>query len=538
MTTSLEPTEPTPRWRFGLRSQLIALFTATFTLVFGAVFWWVYTFTTDRTTERLREDLDDTLAGAASEVDGDELVSLYREGTRNAAGFSDDARYERQIQLLELVHRVEPRAWPYTFVRGDQPDTRREGPRAASPEFVYLVDVNARHDTTKAARFLESDRGSPWATMAWERGELVARPGLYTDRFGSWMTSYAPVRNGQGQVVALMGIDFEASYIEKVQHAIRARVGLVLAATYASVLLLVYFAAGIFSRPVVTLTKATEALREGTLGTAIELGQRGDELGALARAFNRMSRRLARAFGDLATANEVLEERVVERTAELAAEQEKSERLLHNVLPVEIADRLKRDPSIIAEGYDAVTVLFADIVGFTDLSSRVEPIDLVRLLNEIFSAFDDLAARHGLEKIKTIGDAYMVVGGLPKPRADHATAVAAMALDMQDVMATLEKRHPGLAIRIGIHTGPVVAGVLGTKKFSYDLWGDTVNIASRLESHGERGRIQVSAALADEVRGVFELEERGPVTLKGRGSMTTFWLVGRRAEGGASKTAE
>jgi adenylate cyclase len=241
-----------------------------------------------------------------------------------------------------------------------------------------------------------------------------------------------------------------------------------------------------------------------------------------------MSRRLGRAFGEIEQANSVLEERVLERTAELAQEQEKSEKLLRNVLPAEIADRLKTNPQAIAEGYEAVTVLFADIVGFTAMSARVSPIDLVSLLNSIFSSFDRLADRHGLEKIKTIGDAYMVVGGLPRPRPDHAVAVADMALDMQNVMVDLQATHEGLAIRVGIHTGPVVAGVLGTKKFSYDLWGDTVNIASRLESHSESGRIQVSGAVADALRPLFELEERGQVTLKGRGAMTTFWLLRRR----------
>jgi len=279
----------------------------------------------------------------------------------------------------------------------------------------------------------------------------------------------------------------------------------------------------------VLLTKATEALREGTLGTALDVGKRSDEVGALARSFNRMSRRLARAFGEIEEANTVLEERVALRTKDLAAEQEKSEGLLRNVLPQEIILRLKENPQAIAEGYDAVTVLFADIVGFTELSARVSPIELVELLNQIFSTFDKLAEKHGLEKIKTIGDCYMVVGGLPKPRADHAAAIADMALDMQRVMLELREKHPGLAIRIGVHSGPVVAGVLGTKKFSYDLWGDTVNIASRLESHGDRDRVQVSGAVAKEIETLFDLEERGVIKLKGRGDMTTFWLLARKS---------
>jgi class 3 adenylate cyclase/HAMP domain-containing protein len=517
--------------RFGLRSQLVALFTVAFSVVFAAVFYWAYTFMTARTTELLRADLNATLAGAAESVDADELVALYREGARDAEGFSADPRFARQLAVLEQVHRLEPRAFPYTFVRGGEADTRRAGAPAASPEFVYLVDVNAGHDRARAARFLEPDTGSAWAKEAWDRAVLVERPELYTDRFGAWMTSYAPIRDRRGRMVALMGVDFEASYVERVQHQIRRSVGAVFLGAYLVVLLLVYFAAGVFARPITELTRATEGLREGTLGSAIDLARRGDELGALARAYNRMSRRLARAFGDLETANTVLEDRVAARTADLAAEQEKSERLLRNVLPGEIAEKLKREPQAIAEGYEAVTVLFADIVGFTEMSARSTPLQVVRLLNDIFSSFDALAERHGLEKIKTIGDAYMVVGGLPTPRPDHAAAVADMALDMLAVVRDLQGAHAGLALRIGAHTGPVVAGVIGTTKFSYDLWGDTVNVASRMESHGERARVQVSAAMAEALDARFEVEERGLVKIKGRGEMKTFWLVGRRAVG-------
>jgi class 3 adenylate cyclase/HAMP domain-containing protein len=297
-------------------------------------------------------------------------------------------------------------------------------------------------------------------------------------------------------------------------------------------LLLVYTAAGVFARPITALTHATEGLRESTLGAmgaGDDLAKRTDELGALARAYGRMSRRLARAFKDLESANAVLEDRVAERTADLVAEQSKSERLLRNVLPGEIAERLKREPSAIAEGFDAVTVLFADIVGFTEMSARSTPLEVVRLLNAIFSSFDELADKYGLEKIKTIGDAYMVVGGLPVPRPDHASAVAEMALDMRRVVDGLRSAHPGLAVRIGMHTGPVVAGVIGTRKFSYDLWGDTVNVASRMESHGEAGRVQVSAAVAEALGDGFELEERGVIKVKGRGELRTLWLVGKRA---------
>ncbi len=514
--------------RFGMRSQLMALFTIAFTLVFGVIFYWVYTFTTARSMERLRTDLNDTLAGAATGIDGDDTIGLYREGVALPNGFSNDPRYLRQMEYLKLVHALEPRAMPYTMVRGGKPDTRRIGAAADPFEYIYVVDVDIPN--TKHAGFLEPDSHSKEADEAWDRGVLVERPNIYDDKFGSWMTSYTPVRDHTGAVVALLGCDFEASYVNTVQNAARRSVVKVLLGAYAALLVLVWFAAGFFTRPVRALTAATENLGEGNLGTDMPLVKRNDELGALARAFNDMSGRLARAFSELAKANDELEDRVALRTAELSKEQEKSERLLRNVLPKEIAERLKHDPQTIAEGFDAVTVAFADIVGFTEMSARSSPIQVVRLLNEIFSAFDQLAEKHDLEKIKTIGDAYMVVGGLPVPRDDHAQAVADMAIEMQEFMTTLQATQPGLAIRIGIHTGPVVAGVIGTKKFSYDLWGDTVNVASRMESHGERDRIHLSDEAAIALRADFEIEVRGTIKVKGRGDLATHWLVRRRTK--------
>ena len=212
----------------------------------------------------------------------------------------------------------------------------------------------------------------------------------------------------------------------------------------------------------------------------------------------------------------------------LQAEQEKSERLLLNVLPKEIADRLKETEGIIAERFPEVTVLFADIVGFTPLAGRMEPEAVVELLDELFVRFDDLAVRHGLEKIKTIGDAYMVAGGLPTPREDHAGAVAEMALDMRDAVEDVAAKsgHP-LTVRIGIDSGPVVAGVIGRAKFSYDLWGDTVNMASRMESHGVSGAIQVTERTYEWLRDRYRFEERGTIQIKGKGEMRTYLLAGR-----------
>lgn len=209
--------------------------------------------------------------------------------------------------------------------------------------------------------------------------------------------------------------------------------------------------------------------------------------------------------------------------------QEQSDRLLLNILPEAIADRLKQDEHTIADSFEEVTVLFADIVSFTQLSSHISPHELVKQLNEIFSTFDRLAQRLGLEKIKTIGDAYMVVGGLPTARADHAEAIAQMALDMQQEIARF-KRDDGepFHIRIGISSGPVVAGVIGLNKFIYDLWGDTVNTASRMESQGIPGCIQVTTATYERLRHKFRLEKRGIIEVKGKGEMITYFLKGRK----------
>jgi guanylate cyclase len=212
----------------------------------------------------------------------------------------------------------------------------------------------------------------------------------------------------------------------------------------------------------------------------------------------------------------------------LQQEQERSEGLLLNILPRSVAERLKVDPHATAEDCAEATVLFADIVDFTRISSGMRPEALVAWLNDLFSAFDRLTERHGLEKIKTVGDAYMAVGGLPRRHPDHAASAAEMALALRDeVTARLAPNGERLRVRIGMHTGPVVAGVIGTHKFSYDLWGDTVNIASRMESHGIPDGIQVTDATYRRLCERYTFSARGEIDVKGKGQMTTFLLVGR-----------
>jgi class 3 adenylate cyclase len=229
-----------------------------------------------------------------------------------------------------------------------------------------------------------------------------------------------------------------------------------------------------------------------------------------------------RAMADLARKHHALER-----------EQAKSERLLLNVLPAPVAARLKEDERIIADAFKEVTVLFADIVGFTPLSERLEADEVVAVLDRVFANWDELAARHRVEKIKTIGDAYMVAGGIPLPRDDHAEAIAEMALGMRPAVARVAA-ETGLAleVRIGIDTGPVVAGVIGRAKFIYDLWGDTVNTASRMESHALPGTIQVSGRVHDRLRERYEFEPRGTVEIKGKGLMNPYVLVGQRTQRG------
>ncbi|NJN22731.1 MAG: adenylate/guanylate cyclase domain-containing protein [Leptolyngbya sp. RL_3_1] len=244
--------------------------------------------------------------------------------------------------------------------------------------------------------------------------------------------------------------------------------------------------------------------------------QRNDELGEVANAFCDMYAQIHQEISDRKAAETALK-----------AEQAKSEKLLLNILPMAIAEQLKAETGAIASRFDAATILFADIVDFTGLSAEMSPSELVQILNRIFSTFDCIADSMGLEKIKTIGDAYMVVGGLPERRPDHAEAILALAIRMQQEIKTFRRADGSpFHLRIGINTGPVVAGVIGIKKFSYDLWGDAVNIASRMESHGVADRIHISANTYEHLKDRYPFEDRGCITIKGRGEMHTYLYAG------------
>jgi class 3 adenylate cyclase/CheY-like chemotaxis protein len=254
-----------------------------------------------------------------------------------------------------------------------------------------------------------------------------------------------------------------------------------------------------------------------------------------------LQKRLREQSTHLQSQNDRLQREILERQQveiALREEQEKSEQLLLNVLPATVAQKLKQGEEHCAERFEEATILFADIVNFTPFSAELPPLELVNLLNEIFSAFDRLAQSLGLEKIKTIGDAYMVAGGVPSPCANHAEAVMEMAIAMrQEIRQFKQPDLKPLRLRIGINTGTVVAGVIGLRKFSYDLWGDAVNVASRMESQGLPGRIQVTEATYRLLAHRYEFEQWGKVNIKGKGEMITYLLVGRKSHG-ALETAQ
>jgi guanylate cyclase len=224
-----------------------------------------------------------------------------------------------------------------------------------------------------------------------------------------------------------------------------------------------------------------------------------------------------------------------EALAALRVEQQKSELLLTNILPGSIAERLKAASETIADHFDAASILFADVVDFTPLAQRLAPAEVVGILDQLFSHFDTLVERHGLEKIKTIGDAYMAAAGVPDPSPDHARRAALLALDMREAIATSAVGGvSGLELRIGINSGPVVAGVIGSKRFLYDLWGDAVNTASRMESQSTPGEIQITRATYELLKDEFVCRRRGTIEVKGKGQMETWYLEGPRSDDGTT----
>ena len=295
------------------------------------------------------------------------------------------------------------------------------------------------------------------------------------------------------------------------------------AMVYSSVLVLFVIAfllswllASHIKTPLSLLDRTVKRVREGQHETRAPVVT-SDETGRLAVAFNEMNANLNKAIED-----------ITKKSREIDEQRKLSESLLRNILPKAIANRLKEEETI-AEWYGQVTVLFADMVGFTKLSSVLSATELVSRLNEVFSVFDEMTEKHGLEKIKTMGDCYMVAGGLPETCEDHAEKVAKFALELIPALEQINKMWTQkVQIRIGMNTGPVVAGVIGKSKFVYDLWGDAVNTASRMESHGVVGKVQVSESTYEILKDMFEFEERGVIQVKGKGEMKTYFMTKRK----------
>jgi adenylate cyclase len=278
--------------------------------------------------------------------------------------------------------------------------------------------------------------------------------------------------------------------------------------------------------PIETISQVASRVSAGDMSARAELAG-GGELATFGRTFDSMVEVVDLHIAEIEAAKTAL----AEQAESLQHEQQRSEKLLLNVLPAAIADRLKNGEDTIAESYPEVTVLFSDIVGFTEMSARIGAKQVVDMLNEVFGLLDELAEKHSIEKIKTIGDCYMVVAGVPDRSPTHAQQIAAFALDMQKTLKAYSE-HSGrsLSMRTGVHTGTVVAGIVGTSKFAYDLWGDVVNIASRMESSSEAGRIQVSDAVRIRLDDDFVFEARGDIDIKGKGMMHTWYLTGHRGE--------
>jgi len=524
-----------------LRRKITIAFFLVSSLVSVLLALFLYRFIGHQLEAELRTKLLDMAHIGAAEVEMDAYQRLH-----DQLGGTDDAKvaaveagddYKAISDHLRMLRRAEPELMQYAYLLAPTDD-------ANNPQFV--VDADVLDFNTRLARGEKLPEGESVSHFAlpydisgipvlkkaltecstqlendfvWDEKFKVNSVSAYvplTDEAGK------PLHDAKGRCLGVLGLDITD---RRMRAALDHAGGLAIKISLAMILLalIVSIALSTFlTRSILALTTTVKRFADKDFSARTPILSK-DEVGQLGHNFNQMA-------ATIQEHNENLEELVKQRTKELSDEKQTSERLLLNVLPQPIADRLKSGEGLIVDRFDAVSVLFADIVGFTSLSSRIPPEQLVTMLNELFSTFDKLAEKHGLEKIKTIGDAYMVVAGIPQPVANHAHAITHMALDMLHAVDDFAKREKSeLTIRIGIHTGPVVAGVIGQKKFIYDLWGDTVNTASRMESHGVPARIHVTATTYQLLRDTFELEPRDPIEIKGKGRMQTYLVLGKRA---------
>jgi class 3 adenylate cyclase len=336
------------------------------------------------------------------------------------------------------------------------------------------------------------------------REGTVIESGLFGD---SDFVSFMPLKipGLRWVLLARLGVDEALAPVRKLERAVTLWTLLTILGTIAVALLVTHQ----LLKPISGLASAAQRMGAGDLTARVEVLSR-DELGVLSATFNQMA------------------ESIQKSVQIIADKSNENESLLLNILPGPIAQRLKNGETTIADHYSEVTVLFADMVGFTSMSQSREPTEIVSLLNGLFTRFDVIAAKHGIEKIKTVGDAYMAVAGLLNPERDHSKRMVNMALEMLEAVE-LHGNQLGLplAVRIGINSGPVAAGVIGTSKFIYDLWGDTVNMASRMESTGVPGAIQVTGTVYERLKADYTFEPRGAIQIKGKGPYET-WLLQRR----------
>lgn len=520
-----------------LRRKITVAFFAISSLVALLLALFLYRFVERQLEADLRDRLRDLSHVGSRAIDLNAYRSLVAKlGELDAAAVTaveQSADYKRIYDQLRMLRTAEPELirYAYLLTPTDDPDHPKFVVDADVLELVAKAASGTAGGTEDISHF---NKPYPVADIPVLKQALAQCAPAMENEFVrdevfdvNSVSSYAPIadldgvplRDAKGRCLGVLGVDITD---KNMQTALDAAGGLAIKISIAMIALalIVSIAMGtVLTRSILALSNTVKRFAEKDFTARTEVATK-DEIGQLGANFNTMA-------STIQEHNENLEGLVDQRTKELKAEKATSERLLLNVLPAPIAERLKTGESLIVDRFDQVTVLFADIVGFTAMSSRTSPEALVTMLNELFSRFDRLAAKHGIEKIKTIGDAYMVVAGIPQPLADHATAMAHMALDMNEAIKEYStKAGAELQLRIGIHSGSVVAGVIGEKKFIYDLWGDTVNTASRMESTGVPGRIHVTEVTYLKLRDNFDLEQRPQIEVKGKGLMTTYLLVG------------
>ena len=524
-----------------LRRKLTIAFFGVSSVLSVLLALFLYRFVERQLKADLRDRLRDIGHIGAHMIDQPAYTRLIFQFGELDEGKVSDVEHSHDYRLissqLRAIRRSEPDLIQYAYLLAPTDDPN-------NPRFVVDADVLDLRAKLAAGKPLGKNEKISHFNQAYDVSEIPLLKKALTDctrqletdfvfdsEFGvNSVSAYVPLtdlageplRDEKGRCLGVLGVDITD---RKMRMALDATSSLALRLSLAAVALALFVSIAmgtVLTRSILALSSTVKRFAEKDF-TARTPSLPADEIGQLGTNFNEMAETIQ-------LHSENLEELVKQRTKELQAEKQTSERLLLNVLPAPIADRLKTGESLIVDRFENVSVLFADLVGFTTHAAQTSPEALVTMLNELFSTFDRLAEQHGLEKIKTIGDAYMVVAGIPQPVADHAIAIAHMGTDMINALEAYAKRTGyDLGIRIGIHSGSVVAGVIGTKKFIYDLWGDTVNTASRMESTGMPGRIQVSEATQALLKGQFALEERGEIEVKGKGKMRTY-LLGKQLD--------